>query len=351
MDKKETIKRDKGLDIVKGLASILMIFAHAHGYGKTTDNWLTLSIYHIGLFAPVLFLSSVGVSLTYQVKKKSNFIIVVGYVLLFIVSFANMGLRLRYKEYFTLADWNLYASISLSAILTLFILDYVNLFVAFIPIILLFILNKTNIGISLFYGGLFSIIPWTSFTLIGLYLHSHKYFIKVLFVLTLMMSSLLIITNKHGVFDEYNTPFYLTFGLLIYSFSLIITPKLLKIKYISNLLIYLGQNSLLFYMTHRLIVIYLPLKLFAPVLWLILFITTIIFMYIFTKINNLYIRKYSDNYFFWALLIIVLFIPSLISMNIYLQRAIMFGILILHALNYRNFMNLSIFKKNYNNER
>ena len=342
------MKRDKKLDCIKGLACILMIFAHGHGYGKTIDNWLTLLIYQLGLFAPVLFLSSVGVSLTYQIKKRHKIPIIAGYILLFIMSFANMGLR--NKEYFILTDWNLYASISLSAILTLFIIDYVNLFTAFIPIILLFFLNKTNIPVSLFYGGLFSIIPWTSFTLIGLYLNSHKYFIKVFLALSFISTLLFLTSNKHGMI-EYNKPIYFALGIFIYSFSLNISSMILKLKYISRVFRYLGQNSLLFYVIHRLIVIYLPFKLFAPVLWLFLFITTIMFMIMFTEINSRYIEKYSAAYFFWVLLIIAVLIPSLLSMNINLQRALMFGVLVLHALNYHNFINLGIFNKNYNNKK
>lgn len=347
------MKRDKSLDVIKGLACILMIFAHSYGYGKTTDNWWTLLIYKIGLFAPVLFLGSVGVSVFYQAKKKFILLILVNYLLLFAVSFANMGLRLNFNEYLTLDDWNLYAGIAFSAILTLFILNYTNIFVTLTPIVLLFLLNKTGVEVSLFYGGLFSIIPWSSFTFMGRYLHSHKYFIKVLFMLSLVLSLTLIIFWNQITIYEYNSPVYITLSFLIYSFSLMIATKLIRINRLSELLVYLGQNSLLFYVVHRLIVIYLPFKLFAPVLWVALFTGTLVFMYISTKLNSLFLSQFSDNYIFWALLVIAIIVPSIISMDISLQRPFMFGVLLLHALNYHNFTNLGIFKKyqKYHNEK
>lgn len=330
---------------MKGLACILMIFAHAHGYGKTIDNEITLFFYQMGLFAPILFFGSIGVSLTLQVKKRPLTLIAAGYLLLFVVSFANMGLRLLYRDYFTFMDGNLYASLSLSALFILMSRKRISIIAICIPLPLYYFLSKTTLGVSMFYGGIFSFIPWIVFSMVGLYLHQRPHLIKMFSVGMLFLSMVMFVITNPTSISEYNTPLYISLGLFLYSIFKITASRLLQIKYISRPIMWIGKKSLLFYVVHRAIVIYFPLKLFAPLLWLSLFISTLVLMYFFIKINSLYIEKYSNTYFFWITLIITLIVPFLFSMNIHSQRAIMLSVLLLHALNYHHFTYQDIRKK------
>lgn len=342
------MKRDKNLDCTKGFACILMIFAHAHGYGKTIDNEFTLFLYQIGLFAPILFLGATGISMTYQIRKRPYLRIIISYVFLFMISFANTGLR--YINYINLSDWNLYACISLSALTALLFYKYINLFTIFIPILIYFFLRNMNITTSLFYGGLFSLIPWTAFVLIGLYLHFHKKYIYTFFILAVISLLFLMPRNGFRIVDNYNTPLYISSGIAVYTLSLIIMPFILKIKWIGNLLTYLGKNSLLFYIIHRLLVIYLPYRLFAPILWVLLFTTTVLLIPTLKKINKYFIEKYSHTMLFWVIIVIAVLVPFVFSMGILVQRAIMFVVLILHALNYHVILNIDIFSLKKRNQ-
>lgn len=339
------MKRDRSLDMVKGLACILMILAHAHGYGKTIDNGVTLFFYQIGLFAPILFFGSIGVSLTLQMKSRPFILIAAGYLLLFVVSFANMGLRLLYKDYFTFMDGNLYASLSLSALFILMIHKRISIIAICVPLLLYYFLSKTTLEVSMFYGGIFSFIPWIIFSMVGLYLHQRPHLIKTFSVGMLFLSIAIFVITKPASIGEYNTPLYIALGLFLYSFFKIIASHLLRIKYLSWLIMWLGKKSLLFYVIHRAIVIYFPLRLFAPLLWLSLFISTIVLMYLFIRINSLSVEKYANTYFFWATLVIALIVPFLLPMNIHSQRAIMLSVLLLHALNYHHFIYQNILKK------
>lgn len=333
------MRRDKILDGLRGLGCLLMILAHSHGYGKTIDKNFTLYLFQLGQFAPVFFFSSLGISLPYQFKKKSNFQIVAVYILLFIISFANMGLRLRFKDYITWEDGNLYASLAISALFIFLVLRNSWISIIIIPFIILFVTHNTSFGISLFYGGIFSFIPWVLFALFGLFLHIYKHYVKPVSFAALVLSILLVLTNNAGIFGAYNTPFYFVFGMFLYSFFILILPNLMKEGIFSLFIAYLGHYSLLFYVVHRILILYMPYKLFAPIAWIILLTITVLIMKITAVVNNLIFIRYSNKSIFWATLITLMLLPSLTLMTIHFQRAIMLTVLMLHAFNYHAFMN------------
>lgn len=340
------MKRDRNLDTVKWVASIMMIFAHSHGYGKTFDNWLTLIFYQAGLLAPALFLTATGASITYQIKNRPRILIFFSYFLLFVVSFANVGLRLQHKDILSFEDGNIYTSIALSGILAVLIAGRENMFIALLPLIIYFLL-KPFLGNthSMLYGGLFSIAPWSTFTLTGLYIIKHKQLTFWTLVLLLLIFFFFYLTDDTSLPGDYEFPFYLVIGLIFYLSILMIAPLITKKRYLFGSINFIARNSLLFYVIHRLIIIYLPLKLAAPLVWIILFVSSITLMKLLIRINFSYLFKFSSSIYFWLILILIMLIPYFFPFDIIIQRLLMFLVLIIHSLNYRNFSKISFLKK------
>lgn len=167
------MKRDTTLDIVKGVACLLMILAHPKTLHLTFDTELTTFFWYVGFFAPVVFFASVGVSLQYQLNKRTKLQIVI-------------------------------------------------------------------------HGTLFSLIPWVGFIFLGDYLQKEKKMRLPVFILASAAALYLKLTGA-ALTSQSPTPIFITLGIAIYSFVVLISPYLSKIPNVSGFLVFLGKNTLLFW--------------------------------------------------------------------------------------------------------
>jgi len=92
--------RDHSLDLIKGFACLLMIFAHAPGIANSPltsllyghNNKLVQTFYLLGEFAPVFFFSVSGVVGYLQAQKYQPKSVLLGYLFLFFLGFSYNGI-------------------------------------------------------------------------------------------------------------------------------------------------------------------------------------------------------------------------------------------------------------------
>lgn len=331
------MKRDSRLDLIKGLACVLMVIVHTKTLSSVVYGQLSLFLLKWAFFASVLFFISHGTALVYQLKKHTLINILAGYILMALFSFADMGI-IRPFYIFDLKN-NLLLSLAISSIiLVLFKKYFNNILVVILPIGLYYLFQIKNLPSSFFYGNLFSIIPWIFFILVGFYLYHHKALIKPLTILSFVASIVIFYITKTGIYDETVNVLFLSLGLFIYGMIFIFSSPLSRFYIIDNILKFFGSNSLLFYALHRIVILSLPQKIFAPLAWLIVISITGFFMFFLKRIK---IKLINSNVII-LLSITLIFTPYLMHLSFPMQRIILTISLVFYALIYRNL----IFRKN-----
>ncbi len=334
--------RDNNLDIIKGLACILMVFAHSQTLGKIANTFYSDFFWYLGFFAPVLFFGSVGVSIVYQLKKRSFWLILIFNLFLLLISFADRGKEsLNYVNFFAP---NLIGSIALATIFIAILRRYNSLFIFIGMILLDRILNRFQITPTILYGIPFALIPWAAVTALGKFLFERPVF-KIWILATGSLITFYSFVLKNQIIeDQFITTLFLGMSMMIYSFSAIIAPYLLKNKSISSLLSYLGENTLLFYWVHLFILFQISFKLPPVEMWSFILFESLIFMWGLQQLNKYTFEKVAQTNFFWKTLIGAIFLPILLKttpeFNFYYFSTLTF----IFALNYHQFFKLKEFK-------
>lgn len=327
--------RDRSLDIIKGIACILMIFAHSKTLGKTIDNQVTSYFWYFGFFAPVIFFGSIGVSLLYQLRKRTIPQIALFNLIFFFITFSYIGRKSL--DYFTIDTPNLFSSLALGTILALFLLRMNGLLIFILLILLDRLLNNFPIPANILHGQLFSLIPWLGFIFLGNYLYKHKNH-SIFFIITGALISLYYILVRHQYLESQDpTTLFLSISFLIYPILISISNLLEKFSHLSGLLIYLGRNSLLFFWLHTFLLYLLPVPLPAYLIWIIILTLSISTIYLLKKANIYTLEKVSTTLWFWVILIISVFIPKLFNFPLEINFYYFYFVLFIFSLNYHQF--------------
>lgn len=335
--------RDKSLDIIKGLACILMIFAHSKTLGRTLDNSFTEPFWYLGFFAPILFFGSIGVSLTYQLKRRKALVTIIFNVLLFLVSFADRGRESL--NYINFTNPNLIGSLALATILIVVLRKFNGLVILIVLIILDRIFNRIGISPTILYGIPFALIPWAGITSLGKFLQERKQWLIWVLAAGVLITFYYYVVRNQVIDSQFLTTLFLGMSFMIYSLSAIFSSRIEKIPGIGILLTYLGKNTLLFYWVHLFLLFQINFKLSAPLMWSFVLITSIIFMMILKKINSFTLSQIAGNTWFWVVLVPLIFIPLIIKLPLEFHFYYFNAITIVFALNYNHFFKLGFIKK------
>lgn len=334
--------RNKSLDIVKGIACILMIFAHSYTLGKTIDNSFTIIFWYLGFFAPILFFASSGVSLIYQLQKRSVYRIITFNLLLFLISFAYLGRESAY--YLDLTKVNLIGSLALATIVAVVYKEINGLLILVILLIFDRLLNKINITPTILHGILFSLIPWAGIITLGKYLHKNKKSTIIILVIGFLITAYYLIIKKEHISTQFLTTQFLGVSLLIYSSCVLAAPLIGKIPILSLILTYLGKNTLLFYFLHLFILFTITFKLQAILMWIFILVSSITLMPILKWINRYTFRRVSSLLWFWVVLMLAVFVPSFLKLPQQFQFYFFSILTIIFALNYKYLFKLKIIR-------
>lgn len=327
--------RDTSLDITKGIACFLMVFAHAGTLGRTIDNPVTIFFWYLGWFAPILFFGSVGISLIYQLKKREPIKIILFNILFFIIAFSDIGKE--HLNYLDITQVNLIGSLALATSIGIFLIRFNGLLVFILLLILDRLANKLTIRPTLLYGLLFSLIPWAGITTFGNYLYKQKKYAPLFLIIGGLISIYYLVGKHQSLSTQMLTTLFAAMSLIVYSAVVIIAPFLDKIEGISELLNYLGKNTLLFYWVHLFLLFVIGFRLPAPLIWTFVTAVSILLMVSFKRINDYTFSKIATKSWFWLLLVISVFIPALLHTPLSFNFYYFYILTFIFALNYHYF--------------
>jgi hypothetical protein len=335
--------RDKTLDIVKGFACILMIFAHSRTLGRTIDTPFTEAFWYLGFFAPVLFFASIGVSLTYQLKKRNAVLIILFNLVLFIVSFADRGRESL--TYLNITNPNLIGSLALA---TIFVVIFRKVNGALLLVFLLFtdrILNKLGAPLSIIYGIPFALIPWAGITSLGKFLQERPIWNIVILTTGSLITLYSYVFDNQILENQFMTTLFLGISLMLYPASNLLAKKISLIKPMEAVLTFLGRNTLLFYWVHLFILFTIGIRLPAVFMWVLILILSIGSMLALKKINLYSFEKISGTNAFWLVLVLLVFLPYFLSLSTDFLFYFFSFLTVIFALNYHQFFNIPIIRK------
>lgn len=249
--------RNEKLDILKGLACVLMLLAH----NTIVTGPLDRKIQFFGGMAPVFFFAVSGIVLTgYQLKRKQYRELLWYYLIFFFIGFA-------YNDVWTVRDnssfWssNILQEIALSSIIIVILSLRFNIqkLAWFFP--LPFLLHLTapylpDFPLRTFFfrpPGLFPVFPWLAFFLLGILCRRAKdlklnSFSKIILAILLFISAAL--GPGYGIKWNMNIAYFIISSVIFTAvYFLVNEVKLFPFK---RQLVYLGKNSLLFLFMHLL---------------------------------------------------------------------------------------------------
>ncbi|RFU66836.1 acyltransferase family protein [Bacillus sp. V59.32b] len=316
------MQRDYSLDLLKGLACLLMIFAHNTTGTAKYDWW---GIYFLGGFAPILFYAVSGVVLTFQIKKKSRKVLILYYSALFLLGFSYNGIAMgRWgSEVFWGAE--ILQVLGLSSIVLVVLSKWVNIEKVSILFPLPFIIHLLGYYIPdfpfkefLFRPGQFPLFPWLAFFMLGIYcFYSMRPKFNQIAMLIMLGFQVALILNTGITFDNKwdMSPGYFIVGVTFFYFSFLVIRSIEKYKFpFRNEFIFLGQNSLLFLFVH----IFIGHQLFMHItkqpiiVWVVSLILTFVVMKALIWLDSQVKIDDSIYPFFWyGLICLLLSIPYL----------------------------------------
>lgn len=335
--------RNKHLDIVKGLACVLMIFAHSRTLGRTIETSFTDPFWQLGYFAPVLFFASLGISLTYQLKKRTVLSLIAFNILLLLFSFAD---RARESEqYFTLKNANLIGSLAIATIIALILRKFNSLLMFILFLVLDRVLNHFFLDRTILHGLTFAIIPWVSFIFLGKFMFEKKNWRIYILAIGTLVTFYYYIIKKDTIDSQLPTTLFLGLSVVIYTLALFLAEKIDRIKGFTNLLIFLGGNTLLFYWIHLFILFQTPFVFPAVLMWLYILILSLVSIFILKKVNKMTFGHLSQYTWFWMILISFVFIPMIIELPFKVLFYLLSPVIIIFALNYHNIFKLKFMER------
>ncbi len=350
-------QRDYSLDAIKGIACILMIFAHAKiSQASLVDLHLLKTI---GGFAPVLFFAVSGVTATFQASRKKILEIILFYTLFAVIGLSYNTIWEPQNNILNKIDCEIFQIIAIGAIIISLIELYIKpqkkyyLFLAITAFCIhYFYTQMINVRPSRFAhflfcgdftGTAFPIFPWVSIFFFGIFAYNikNKFNLIIGIVSSICMVLLLLLLPSHESLADEKWNMSIGYFLRSSSFlflSFYVFRKYNNYFYKNNVLIYLGQNSLLFLYVHLIF-----LKIIFPMIgfdnaypvWVISLLLSLSFMKV-SQYANTYIEQYFNNFYIWAIIIaLICAIPLIFHVDTTIQiMQVSIGVLV--ANNYQN---------------
>jgi hypothetical protein len=330
-------KRDLSLDLLKGLACILMVFSHA---AIKTINPILLGLGFFGSFAAILFFSVTGITAWMQADHRNPKEILPPYVILFLAGFSLNGMVQIdfYKDF----EMQMLQIIALGASLVFLVEYYLHPRSIYYLVtgVLLFLIkvlgdllasngflsqlyNSSWLQGWLFPPGTFTIIPWLFVFFLGVYAYrvSARTNLYISILPVVISLGILVIFQDPAKMDLVNKwdmslgYFLFSCFCLFFSFSL---SKMFPVQnnIVSQFLLFLGKNSLLFLYVHIFVINVLFRLGMAEFVWLYwplvltlscLLIYLILTIYSKTNTGSLFHYKVS-----WLILIICVMLTPLV---------------------------------------
>jgi fucose 4-O-acetylase-like acetyltransferase len=339
--------RDYSLDFIKGIACILMVFAHVpigQIYWSGPEGSIIRLMSFVGGLAPVLFFAVTGVTSSFQSKKNIKAIII------FYTLFGILGL-----SYNSMWRPNFYADfvgdvpqvIALSVIVLIFLEKYLKpgkifYLVSAIGIFLIHFsitryISPFPLKQLLFAPGIFTLFPWLSLFMLGLYSYKSDK-LSNLTIALLLVVIMIIMGRVRSVNLDYLNKFNMSIGYFLISSSamtlVFFLSKSIQFLNSKNPILYLGKHSFLFLYVHLLVIaIVSKVSQNTTMLWAVVAVSSYIIM-----IVLLFVNKYIEKYFYrcstWAMITILVCINPLIIKNYSLLFALQTLIGLLFSLNY-----------------
>jgi len=324
------MSRDESLDAIKGIGCIMMVLSHF------TRDWQVVGF--LGGFAPALFFAVSGVVLTFQLQKKRMLEILFYYLMLFILGFSyNSIIEFTYFDIIDpisiFSKSEILHVISLSCIALSLGLSRVSWLFP-LPFAIHYFLDLPAIGFLS--GPVFSIIPWLSLFMFGIFLWRLKVNQKVLMgaIALISLLSVFLMTGANLNKMDMSIDYFLLCLVVVTASSIVVCHWN---AFRSNGLIqFFGQNSLLFLYVHFLIGSVITKAFGTPhnlLIWLLIFAATYALMKALIRIPQA-----NKSWLFLALLLAAtLAVPFFAMSSI---PAYLVGIIF--ALNYRNIPRLKL---------
>lgn len=339
--------RDHGLDYIKGIACLLMVFAH----GMVRDTGWVSWVKFAGQYAPVLFFAASGAAMTHQTAKRRLLPILLFYAVFFILGYSYNGLHV--SDYWHVLDSDILQCVALSSIVLALLLKVLPApwlaLLAPIPFLLHVLLQRWGAlqGFALVQmlipPGIFPLLPWLGFFLLGAAAYRFRDWIKaeVFIGLMILLAALAMMRIPMDLFNKWNMSwgyFALACAGVIAVFLLARWVKDVPMKALGAL----GRYSLLFLYVHFIPVYALDyLGVHAPlIVWPAVLIVTPLLMMAFCWINRHVFGRIAGHWAFWAVLLgMVAADPFLFRYKIVIY-VLSYAVGILFALNYRELMRL-----------
>lgn len=255
-------KRDHSLDLLKGVACILMVFSHA---AIETKNPVILSLGFFGSFAAVLFFSVTGITAWMQAGYRSPKEILPPYLILFLAGFSLNGII--QINFFQTFEVEMLQIIAVGASLVyaaqhFFRIRPIHYMIAGVMVIFIKIIGGlfelTWLQGWLTPPGTFTPIPWLFVFFLGVFAYqvSAKTNLYLSSLAILAILGILLITRNPTSLDLVNkwdmSIGYFLFSCFCLFFSFYMTKKfpIINQNIISRFFLFLGKNSLLFLFVH-----------------------------------------------------------------------------------------------------
>ncbi|MBV6627187.1 MAG: DUF1624 domain-containing protein [Rivularia sp. (in: Bacteria)] len=348
-------KRDYSLDVIKGIACILMLIAHSQ---INISNKLIFFVTQMSGFAPILFFAVSGVTTTFQIAKNKISNIFVFYFLLALLGISYNAIWRPQNIFDRGIECNILQIIAIGVIIVSLIEYYFKppkvyylLFTAVtfgIHYLFTQILQTPNLIFTHFLfvgdaaGKTFPIFPWVSIFFMGIFAYYIKNYGNLFISLSIIFYSLILLFFHPQYISLVDKKWDMSLVYFLRSSSLLFLSFYIARKYIryfsdNNILVWLGKNSLLFLYIHFIPVMFLfpSMKIDnAYLVWLSRCLISILIMQA-VKYLNKFIANYFTNIYVWILMLAVILIIPIILNNLTTIKYLELGVGILFASNYQ----------------
>ncbi len=335
--------RNIGLDYLKAIAIILMVPAHFGIIQSMSKDYIIfVMLAHI---APAIFMAVSGITGMYQIKNKNPNAIYCFYFIFFMVSSILVAPRL-------------FEIISAGTVITIYLYTKIGKYLGyFFPIpFLIFKLIEIKGLLTIYFPHPtklsrflfpvdpidFSLLPWLSFFLFGIFLHTHGTKIKYLILIfSGSITAYYFYMNKP--FLKWMNSYYFVASIFVITLLYLITQYVSKYK--SGILLNIGQHTLLFFVSQHIVMIFFSAESHPLIIWPLAYVFTIYSMILYQKINSAFLKQYATKISSWIVFLTVsflgyyFFIPKDGNLILFNQ-----AVSLLFALNYKYLYRLVIDK-------
>lgn len=347
-------QRDHSLDLIKGLACLLMIFAHTPYTGKFSNE-----AFFIGGLAPIFFASVAGIT-TYFQRNKDLKEQLFYYVMFFLLAFSlngSVGQNIYSKPQVTILHMIALGSILTLAVLNTFGMSKINLIIFSLASYAIHLFNLkthflnvlTRFVVVMPPANDFSIFPWIIFFFFGILVYITKNLkTRLLYwvaITLLFVAEYFTINQPFNKWEMSVSYLLLSFGLFAVSFDLFKHFR-------STILEYFGEHSLLFYYASWFCIFFFNIvgKSFMnnPLIWIIIAFSTWLGMKILQLINQR-ISWIAQNKWTWIVQLVIIFLLPLFGLN-RICSLVYYAIGFFFSLNYKN-LRQTLFLPNLSSKR